>query len=246
MKKCKLIAAFGVIMLLSSLNWACGQEEKKSNLDFGSDFVSRYVWRGIDFGNSPSIQPYMAYSIAGFEIGAWGSFATNGADMQEVDLYASYTFLKDMISIGATDYFFPSSAVSMNNYFDYSDSTTGHYYEANLSFNGTEKVPISFSANYMFYGADKDNSWYFELGYNGTCKIVDYNVFIGATPGAGIYLTDLDPEDDKPADGFSIVNVGFGVSKDIKITEKWSLPVFAQLITNPQAQNIFFVFGFSL
>lgn len=238
MKKLFMIAA-GLFLLLSSIPALQAQDEKKSSIDLGSDFVSRYVWRGTDFGNSPSIQPYMTYSIAGFEIGAWGSFATNGADMQEVDLYASYTFLKEMVSLGVTDYFFPTSTVSMNNYFDYKDSTTGHIYEANLNFNGTEKIPLTLSANYNFYGADKDNSWYFELGYNGSCKLVDYSVFLGATTGKGIYLTP-------GADGFSVVNVGIGVSKDIVITEKWSLPVFAQLITNPQAQNIFFVFGFSL
>jgi hypothetical protein len=159
--------------------------------------------------------------------------------MQEVDLYASYTFVKDMFTLGVTDYFFPDATVTMNNYFDYSDSTTGHIFEGNLAFNGTEKVPVYFSANCNFYGADKDDSWYFEVGYNGSCKIVDFTVFMGATTGKGIYLTP-------GADGFSIVNVGLGVSKDIKITEKWSLPVFAQLITNPQAQNIFAVFGFSL
>jgi len=147
--------------------------------------------------------------------------------------------VKDMFSVGVTDYFFPDATVSMNDYFDYQDTTTGHIFEANVGFNGTEKVPLYFNANYNFYGADKDDSWYFELGYNGTCKIVDYSLFVGATTGKGIYLTP-------GADGFSVVNVGLGVSKDIRITEKWSLPVFAQLITNPQAQNIFFVFGFSL
>lgn len=238
MKKRSLLAA-AVIMLLALTPNMMAQETAKSSLDFGSDVVSRYVWRGTDFGNSPSIQPYLSYSIAGFEIGAWGSFATNGADMQEVDLYASYTFLEDMFSVGVTDYFFPSSGVVMNDYFDYSDSTTGHIYEGNLSFNGTDRIPLSFAANYNFYGADKDKSWYFELGYNGNCKTVDYNVFIGATTGEGIYLTP-------GADGFSVVNVGLGLSKDIRITDKWSLPVFGQLITNPQAQNIFFVFGFSL
>jgi hypothetical protein len=238
MKKFTLIAVSGFFMLLFSLQ-GYGQDEKRSNLDVGSDFVSRYIWRGADFGNSPSIQPFISYSIAGFEIGTWGSFAINGADMQEVDLYASYTFLQDIISIGVTDYFFPSSTVTMNNYFDYSDESTGHIFEGNLNLSGPEKVPLSLSVNYNFYGADNNNSWYFELGYANSCKYIDYNVFVGATTGEGIYLT---PD----ADGFSVVNIGLGVSKEIKITEKWSLPVFGQLITNPQAQNIFLVFGFSL
>lgn len=239
MKRCFVLVGVFFLFLSLMMNDIQAQDENKSRLDFGSDFVSRYVWRGTDFGNSPSIQPFITYSIAGFEIGTWGSFATNGANMQEVDLFASYTFVKDMFTLGVTDYFFPDETVRMDNYFDYSDSTTGHYFEGNLAFNGTEKVPLYLKANYMFYGADKDNSWYFEAGYNGRCKIVDFTVFMGATTGKGIYLT---PD----ADGFSVVNIGFGVSKDIKITENWSLPLFAQLITNPQAQKIFFVFGFSL
>jgi len=238
--KRSLVILFAILLLvLPSMQGLLAQDEGKSKLDFGTDFVSRYVWRGTDFGNSPSIQPYLSWTIAGFEIGSWGSFATNGANMQEVDLYASYTFAKDMFSVGVTDYFFPDATVGMNDYFDYQDTTTGHIFEGNVGFNGTEKVPIYFNANYNFYGADKDNSWYFELGYNGSCKIVDYSLFVGATTGKGIYLTP-------GADGFSVINAGLGVSKDIRITEKWSLPVFAQLITNPQAQNIFFVFGFSL
>jgi hypothetical protein len=226
-------------MLFTGIQGVKAQDEKKSNFDVGTDIVSRYVWRGTDFGNSPSIQPFLSYSIAGLEIGAWGSFATSGANMQEVDLYASYTFLKEMFSVGVIDYFFPDAMVSMNNYFDYKDKSTGHILEGSVGFNGVEKVPLYFNASYNFYGADKNNSWYFELGYNGSCKVIDYSIFCGATTGEGIYLT---PE----ADGFSVVNVGLGVSKDIKITEHWSLPVFGQLITNPQAQNIFLVFGFSL
>jgi hypothetical protein len=239
MKRFSLIAAVGCLLLLSSFQ-VFAQDEKKSNFDLGSDFVNRYVWRGTDFGNSPSIQPYLSYSIAGFEIGAWGSFSTNGANMQEVDLYASYTFLKDMFSIGVTDYFFPNADTAWNHYFNYKDGTTGHVFEASVSFNGTEKVPVYFNAFYNFYGADADNSVYLELGYSNSIRnIVDYSVFCGASIGEGIYVID-------GADGINVVNLGLTLSKDIRITEKWSLPVFASLVTNPQAQNIFFVFGFSL
>ncbi len=239
MKRSFMILAALLLLLLPSMQGLHAQDDNKSKLDFGTDMVSRYVWRGTDFGNSPSIQPFISYSIAGFEIGTWGSFSTNAANMQEVDLYASYTFAKDMFTVGLTDYFFPDATVSMNNYFDYGDTTTGHIFEGNLGFNGTGNVPLYFTANYNFYGADKDNSLYFEIGYKGSCKYVDYTVFMGGATGKGIYLTP-------GADGFSVVNVGLGVSKDIQITEKWSLPLFAQIITNPQAQNIFLVFGFSL
>lgn len=238
MKRALLSFVFCILFVAVSIQNTYSQDGG-SNWGLGADVVSRYVWRGTDFGNSPSIQPYLSYSIKGFEIGTWGSFATNGADMQEVDLYASYNFCKERISLGVTDYFFPSSLVTKNRYFDYKEESTGHILEGNLNLNGGEKIPLSLSLNYNFYGADTDNSFYFELGYSGSCKNVDLDVFAGATTGEGIYLTP-------GAEGFSFVNIGLTASKEIKITENWSLPVSASLITNPQAENIFFVFGFSL
>ena len=35
-------------------------------------------------------------------------------------------------------------------------------------------------------------------------------------------------------------------SKEIKVTDSFSLPVFGSVILNPNSQDLFFVFGFSL
>ncbi|MDZ7741117.1 MAG: TorF family putative porin [Bacteroidota bacterium] len=207
----------------------------------GSDFVSRYVWRGMDFANSPSIQPTLSYTATcGFEIGYWGAYSTNAINYQETDLYLSYT-IKDVIKLGVTDYFFPmgDSLSISNKYFEYGEDKTGHILEGSLTFNGLENFPVYLSLNYNFYGADKDNSFYGEIGYNGTAGDYEYSVFLGATPGKGIYLPD-------GSDEFSVVNVGLTASKEIRITEKFSLPVMGSLVFNPQSENIFLVFGFSL
>jgi len=42
------------------------------------------------------------------------------------------------------------------------------------------------------------------------------------------------------------VNIGITLSKEITISDDFSLPVCCSLITNPQAENIYMVFGFSL
>ncbi len=48
------------------------------------------------------------------------------------------------------------------------------------------------------------------------------------------------------ADGGSgIVNMSFSGSKDISITENYSLPVFGSFILNPEAETAFLVFGIS-
>ena len=51
---------------------------KPAELSLGADLVSRYIWRGKDFGNSPAIQPNVAFSVAGFKIGGVRQRGQNG------------------------------------------------------------------------------------------------------------------------------------------------------------------------
>jgi len=122
-----------------------------------------------------------------------------------------------------------------------------------LSFNGTENLPLSLLIATNFYGDDLDSegnsrfSSYAELGYSlETGAGVSIDLFAGANLTA-------QSEADKEAelDGFygnkaGLINIGATAGKEIEITEKFSLPVSASLITNPMAGNIFFVFGISL
>jgi hypothetical protein len=209
-------------------------QDNESPFGIGADIMSRYVWRGLDYGAAPSIQPYLEYSIGGFAIGAWGAYTTsfstaNVSGIQEMDLYASYT-ISDIITVGVTDYFFPQEIDYNYNYFDYGSDTTGHVIEGMVSFNGLENLPLSLTLGYNLVN-DDDNSLYIELGYSFT----GLDVFLGA--GNGLYTGD---------GGFSMVNVGISSSKEIAITDNFSIPVSASLITNPEAKQIHLVFGISL
>jgi hypothetical protein len=247
MKKFRILITLAAFTLISFANAVAGE------FSLGTDIMSRYVWRGTDFGNSPSIQPSLEFSHNNFTVGTWGAYAINSdANYQELDLYISYT-IADMLTIGVTDYFFPGidgETMMWNNYFDYDNDLTGHVLEANLGF-ACKKIPLTLSVNTAFYGDDKKEeiineetgevetsanfSTYIELGYGGTLKEVDWNVFLGITPAEGLY-----------GDDFGIVNMGLGLAKEIKITDSFSLPISSQLIFNPQAENAFFVFGISL
>ena len=46
--------------------------------------------------------------------------------------------------------------------------------------------------------------------------------------------------------GFAVTNVSLGVTKDIHITDSFSLPIFGRLIANPSEQHFYFVAGFTL
>jgi hypothetical protein len=43
-----------------------------------------------------------------------------------------------------------------------------------------------------------------------------------------------------------VVNLGITVSKEIKISDSFSLPLTTSFIINPQAENVFLVLGISL
>jgi hypothetical protein len=87
-------------------------------------------------------------------------------------------------------------------------------------------------------------SKYIELGYKKKFENMALTVFLGGT---------LDnPNRDRGETGFygnrsnGIINVGCKLAKEIKITEKFSLPIQAQLIANPEQERIYMVLGLSL
>jgi hypothetical protein len=232
------------------------QEEKSgagsAKFSFGADLVSRYVWRGKDYGNSPAIQPNVAFSVAGLKVGVWGSYSMVynpvTGNYAEFDPYISYTY--KWFTLGITDYF-ATNGISPNDnkYFNYNSKTTWHTYEACLSFNGTEKVPLQIYVGTLFYGADKgkdstgvyglgtDNNYstYLEASYQFYVKGIGVKPFIGGIPFGSAWYG--------PYGG--VINCGFTLSKSLKLSKEYELPLFASVVGNPQAQNVFLVFGLS-
>ena len=194
-----------------------------SSFDVGADLVSSYVWRGTRYGNSPAIQPYVEFAAGGFSIGGWGSYGFNG--FAEADLYASYGF--DFgLSIGITDYYYPGSP-----YFEYGSPDGSHGFEINL---GYEIGGLALSANYMLNEASgagtAGSDLYFEAGYSFS----SFGVFVGA--GDGWHTSDGE---------FMVCNIGVTASKEISITENFSLPVSGTVILNPETEQFHIVLGVS-
>lgn len=259
-KKIIFLNVFCLITLFSSVN---AQNEKKidQSFDLGLDFQTRYVWRGLLLGgSSPSLQPNMAYNIEGFSIGAWGAFSCNQLTTQELDLYLSYTFFKDMFTVMVTDYCFPDESNNQFNYFDYGNSTTSHVFEAGFSFNGLEKIPVSASVYVNFYGADAKNvsgdniySSYAEISYNPSIKKlgVDLSVIAGAAMNGQSYSyvsqgTTFTALGFYGNQGFSVINLGLTASKEFEINDKLNIPCTAGLYFNPNSQKSYFVFGMGI
>ena len=198
-----------------------------AGIDFGADLVSRYVWRGTDFGNSASVQPFLSLSIEGFEAGAWASYpltdasATAGIGANENDLYVSYEI--GPVGIGITDYYFPETFR-----FGYygNDSSASHILEGSVTF---EMAGFKALGAMNFYGADENHSFYFEGGYE-FYKRDDLIVSAFAGIGNYIYRTDANSEP-------GLVNLGVTAAKG-------NLSV--SYILNVQAEVDYLVFGYRI
>ncbi len=246
-----------------------GLAQEKSSLldyDFGADLMSKYVWRGVQYGGSyPAIQPYAELTAGPITLGAWGSYTVAGPNpYQEFDLYLAADLMDGMFTLTLTDYYFPDT--SDYKYFQYNKDKTGHILEGTVAFNGTDKIPFSLLVAVNFYGADAQRidddqnspdfntktgiqySTYAELGYAFNIKQVDLNAFAGMAfnnPKAADAATGYIGESGFYGTGLGVVNLGLQASKSIQITEKYALPLSCAVITNPQAEKVFLVFGLS-
>ena len=61
---------------------------------------------------------------------------------------------------------------------------------------------------------------------------LDWTAEVGLTPWEGTY-----------ADKFNVTNLTLAATKEVPITSKFSLPLFAQVTFNPYTQGAYFVFG---
>jgi len=217
-----LVLALSLPIVTTSTN--AQEEESSSPFSLGADIVSNYVWRGIKFGSGPNIQPYVEFGVAGLTVGSWGSFAFNTTSVVENDFYLSYGF-EFGLSLGVTDYYYQGPL------FDYSDSTGSHAIELNGSY---EIGGLSLSANYILNEAGGAGTAGGDMYFEAMYSFDNFDIFVGA--GDGWHTT---------TSNFEVVNVGISTSKEIKITDRFSLPVFGSVIVNPQAEIAYIVVGFS-
>ena len=229
MKKIVLMA----LMFATGMS-ATAQDEVETTVS--ADVVSTYVWRGMECG-SAAIQPTLGIGYKGLSLSAWGSYGlVDTNDAKEFDLTLAYS--TGGFNIGITDYWFNTPE---ERYFLYDANKTSHIFEANI---GYDFGPAAIQWFTNFAGNDGYNkdgkraySSYVELSAPFKLASVDWSAAIGAVP----YATDF-----YGVDGFAVTNVSLKATKDIKVTDSFSIPVFAQVAANPSTEKAYLVFGFTL
>ena len=210
--------------------------QDKAEMTLRADIVSQYVWRGLNLG-SASVQPTLGVSWKGLSLSAFGSMGfVDLSDPREIDLIGCYT--TGGLSVGVIDYWMNDP---VSQYFRYKAHATSHVFEA---FAGYDFGPVSVSWQTNFAGNDgrtksgkRAYSSYFEIAAPFRFVTCDWQASLGMVP----YATDY-----YDVNHFAVVNVGLRATKELRITDHFSLPLFAQVVANPDSKHAYFVFGLTL
>ena len=224
-----------VIIAMGLVASATALAQDKVEATIAADFVSQYIWRGLDCGHV-SIQPTLGIAYKGFSLSAWGSVGFKSEDTKEFDLTASYT--TGGLTVAVTDYWFDDPEPR---YFYYNAHSTSHVFEASVAYD----FGLLSAAWYTnFAGNDgltpsgkRAYSSYVEVNAPFRLATCEWTGTVGAVPYATTFYD---------TSGFAVTNVALKASKDIKITDTFSVPIFGQVIANPSSQKAYFVVGFTL
>lgn len=228
-----------IIVLIASLS-----AELTAQMKIGADIYSRYIWRGVDYGNAPSFQPAISYTAGGFSIGTWGAYSigSHSVDLTtgsasvfaEHDIWANYG-----VDVGGgtltftfTDYFYPSAGLRL---FNYNDAGGSHVLEIGAGYFGGDAFPFSLSTYYNFFN-DIDRSVYLHISYPFTLENGTIALFAAGTPGRSAWYA---------ATGAAVINAGLTYATPVPITERFSLPINASYIINPHIEQSYLIFGIS-
>jgi hypothetical protein len=239
-----------LVLLFSALGFGFhlqAQSEEKFGIHVGTDIASAYIWRGMESSQALNIQPTLEFTFGGFFGGFWGSYAINGS-FQEPDIYAG--FASDYFSFSITDFHLNSGI----DYFDFNPESTLHAADAVITINGPEKFPLQLTLSSIVFGADKkvesvdslgnniysdknNYSSYVELAYPFSTSAVDVVLSLGLVPfESDFYGTTK----------VSFINASLSASKEIFVSENFSLPINFTITANPNNQQVFFILMLSL
>lgn len=139
-------------------------------------------------------------------------------------------------SITVSDYWW--SGVNQP-YGHYKDS---HFFEGTLAYRFCESFPLILSWSTMFAGADKNEegelqgSTYINVSYPISLPAdITLTPAIGFTPWKGYYHNKV-----------AFTDISLKANKNIKVTDKFSIPVFIQAIVAPVYDRTYLIAGFSL
>lgn len=221
-----------------------GAKLRESNFHLGVDLQTKYIWRGMEMMTNeaaPVLFPTINYSNKGFYAYVMGGYAINGK-YSEVDLGLSYTY--KWFTIGINDYYYPTTTVPQDQYFNMKKDATGHWLEAVITI-APEKIPAYLTVSNFFYGADKNldgkqaYSTYAELGGHYDF-LNDHRIALAV--GAAFNKSCYNGYDHN----FSVCNIELKYTYNVAL-KNFTLPLSVAYILNPvyEKSHVNFIMNFA-
>ena len=236
----KKFAALTAAALVACLGGTALRAQDHLETTLKADIVNQYGWRGMRLG-SFGVQPTLGVAWKGLSLSAWGHTGFVGAENPlELDLTLDYSI--GGFHIGITDYWADTTGENPN-YFCYRPAYTGHTFEAAvgydfgfLSLNWYTNV-WGYDGDALLDGGKRPFSSFAELAVPFTLAGCDWEACVGAVPFRSDFYGN---------EGFSVTHVALTASREIPISDSFSLPVFASGIANIPARQAWFVVGITL
>ena len=142
--------------------------QEKTQVYLGAEFVSRNIWRGLDYGGM-SVLPSISIVGNSFSLSTYGSAGFDTDDTKTIGFTFGYQ-LKGL-KISVTDFwysdFYTFEGKVPNTFFNYNSHTTSHVFEAGLEYDfGFMAIEWNtIFAGYDYYKAAEERAYssYIEL-----------------------------------------------------------------------------------
>lgn len=233
-------ASLVVLMLFTAMPQKTYAQEL--SIHPGVDLTSRFIYRGLDLGSSPQVQPSIALNYGDFNFTLWGShplsLTPDGEDYKEVKFWMNYTF--DAGSFFVTpqiENHFNANA----DLFDFDDETTTHVFQASVGIRAKGDVAPDLLLGYAFWGNEGlEPTLYVEAGVSFGLGDVALRPFFSTQYSDEGGFVDLDYGGD-----FVMNQIGIRASRHLRISDTISVPMGVLVAINPKTERAFTAFSIS-
>ena len=227
-------------LLLCSTSLLAQSNLRESNFHLGVELQTKYVWRGVEQmedESAPVVFPQLSYQYKGLTGYVCGGYAINGK-FSEVDLGLSYNY--KWLTIGLTDYYYPTTNTSEDKYFNFKNRDTGHCFEGYVNIE-PENIPAYLLLSTFFAGDDKkpgeNEEESGEQAYSTYAEIGGHYDFLGGHQlGLAVGATFNKSYYNAYAHNFSICNIELKYTYNLMIKD-FALPLSVAYIINPVCEK---------
>jgi len=217
----------------------------QGHLEAHLQFKTMHYWRGLRVSKAPVFAASAGYFSKNFSAFVWSGVSLTG-DYKEVDPVISCTIKKNFsITLLDINNFSGLTSTSIK-FFNYNKSNTNTILDLSAAYK-VSFLDISWAT--IIYGNDRVTgtsnqrfSTYVELGVPIKTKFASFRPFIASAFALNSNVESVLYSNKK---GFNIVNVGFDVSKTIKV-KNYNLPITATVGVNPALNQASFQLAVNL